>query len=324
MEYIQLIGGIILLIFSADYLVKGGVGLAQRFRISPLVIGMTVIAFGTSAPEFIVSLLAAVKGNSEIALGNVIGSNIANIGLILGLTALILPIPVQKASLKYDGPVMLIASLLFIFAAMNGVIGRTEGLIGVSFLVGYTIWMIRTSRKNKSKTEPPAHGIWISILLILLSSGGLAFGAHLLIEGASSLASNFGVSQKVISITIVAFGTSVPELAASLTAALKKQMDISIGNIIGSNLFNILSVIGISSAIHPIVLDFELFRNDFIWMFLFSTLVLLLIYPLRNNIKIWRVKGKASSLLNMDGGKIGRLSGLILVGLYIFYIYLLF
>lgn len=325
MEYIQLIGGIVLLIFSADYLVKGGVGLAQRFRISPLVIGMTVIAFGTSAPEFIVSLLAAIKGNSEIALGNVIGSNIANIGLILGLTALILPIPVQKASLKFDGPFMLLASLLFIFAAVNGVISRIEGLIGVLLLVGYTIWMIRKSRKSETETECPSRGVWISILLIFLSSCGLAFGAHLLIEGASTVATNFGVSQKVIGVTIVAFGTSVPELAASVTAALKKQMDISIGNIIGSNLFNILSVIGLSSAIHPIALDFDLFRSDFLWMFLFSALVLLLIYPVRSNLKAWKAPGgKPGSLLNLEGGKIGRLSGLILVGLYIFYIYLLF
>lgn len=325
MEYLQLLGGIILLLVSADYLVKGGVNLALRFRIAPLVIGMTVIAFGTSAPEFIVSLSAALKGNSEIALGNVIGSNIANIGLILGITALILPIPVQKASIKNDGPMMILASILFILAATNGIIGRLEGAVGVLLLVGYTIRMIRASRQETTSMEEPQLSVWKSVVLIVLSSAGLAFGANLLIEGASAIAVNFGVSQKVIGVTIVAFGTSVPELAASVVAALKKQTDISIGNIIGSNLFNILSVIGLSSFIHPITVNFELFKNDFIWMLMFSILVLLLIYPIRNNLAVWKKQSnKVSILLNMEGGKIGRLSGFILVGLYIFYIYLLF
>lgn len=325
MEYLQLLGGLILLLASANFLVKGGVSLAERFKISPLVIGMTVIAFGTSAPEFIVSLSAAIKGNPEIALGNVIGSNIANIGLILGITALILPIPVQKASIKNDGPMMLLASLLFIIVSMNGIIGRIEGLIGFLILGSYTIWMIRASRKKDTPAEKPKLTPLVSILYIVFASAGLAIGANLLIEGASAIAIQFGVSQKVIGVTIVAFGTSVPELAASVVAAFKKQTDISVGNIIGSNLFNILCVIGLSSVIQPITVDFELFRSDFIWMFIFSILVLLLIYPIRLNLAGYlQPKGKISSFFHLEGGRLGRLSGLILVGLYIFYIYLLF
>ena len=327
MEYIQLLGGLILLIASANYLVKGGENLALRLGLSPLVVGMTVIAFGTSAPEFIVSLSAALKGNPQIALGNIIGSNIANIGLILGITALLLPLPVQKASVKNDGPLLLLATILFIVVARNGIIGRWEGIIGLGILIGYTAWMIHKSIKD-NQDIPQEVTVTLkpvtAVLFIIISSIGLAYGADFLIKGASSVATRFGISQKVIGITIIAFGTSLPELAASVVAAIKKQTDISIGNIVGSNLFNILGVIGLSSAIHPIPVNFPLFKSDFIWMLLFSILLLLLIYPLRKNFKAFRQKGnKLSVIFNIEGGRLGRLSGLLLLGLYIFYIYLL-
>ncbi|WP_106828592.1 calcium/sodium antiporter [Parabacteroides pacaensis] len=327
MEYIQLLGGLILLIASANYLVKGGENLALRLGLSPLVVGMTVIAFGTSAPEFIVSLSAALKGNPQIALGNIIGSNIANIGLILGITALLLPLPVQKASVKNDGPLLLLATILFIVVARNGIIGRWEGIIGLGILIGYTAWMIHKSIKDNQDISQEATVTLkpvTAVLFIIISSIGLAYGADFLIKGASSVATRFGISQKVIGITIIAFGTSLPELAASVVAAIKKQTDISIGNIVGSNLFNILGVIGLSSAIHPIPVNFPLFKSDFIWMLLFSILLLLLIYPLRKNFKAFRQKGnKLSVIFNIEGGRLGRLSGLLLLGLYIFYIYLL-
>lgn len=330
MEYIQLIAGLILLLVSANYLVKGGVSLAEKFKISPLVIGMTVIAFGTSAPEFIVSLSAAIKGNPEIAIGNVVGSNIANIGLILAITALILPIPVQKESIRNDGPLMLIASILFILASMNGMISRVEGLIGFGILLAYTVWMIRASRKSHKERasvaiHPPRISPLMASLFIIGSSIGLAYGANFLIEGATVIATKLGVSQKVIGVTIVSFGTSVPELAASVTAALKKETDISIGNIIGSNIFNILCVIGLSSAIHPIPVDFALFRPDFIWMLAFSVLILVFIYPLRANFRAYiQPSGKLSAFSSLNGSVLGRLSAFILLVLYIFYIYLLF
>lgn len=326
MEYIQLLGGLLLLIFSANYLVKGGENLALRLGLSPLVVGMTVIAFGTSAPEFIVSLSAAVKGNPEIAVGNVIGSNIANIGLILGITAFIFPIRVQKASVKTDGPLMLVATLLFIAAAANGLIGRWEGAIGFGMLIAYTARMIRQSIRDnhdEPKVVPDMKPL-PAALLIAASSAGLAVGANWLIDGASAVATEFGISQKVIGITIVAFGTSLPELAASVVAAFKKQTDISIGNIIGSNIFNILGVIGLSSAIHPIRVDFPSFRTDFYWMLFFSILLLLFIYPLRKNLAAFRQSGgKFSAFFQVEGGMLGRLSGITLFGLYIFYLYLL-
>ena len=334
MEYIQLLGGLLLLLISANYLVKGGVSLAERLKISPLVIGMTVIAFGTSAPEFIVSLSAAMQGNSEIALGNVIGSNIANIGLILGVTALILPLPVQKESIKNDGPMMLLASVLFILAGMSGVITRLEGCIGFGLMMLYTVWMVRSSRKASKKAAATADTVQeqqpqLSPLLagvyIVGASAGLAFGADLLINSATEIALAFGVSQKIIGVTIVSFGTSLPELAASVTAAFKKQSDISIGNVIGSNLFNILGVIGFSAMIQPITTDFELFKSDFIWMLAFALLVLLFIYPTRKNIAAYMLNNKRPSLfLNLTGGVLGRASGVVLILLYVGYIWLLF
>lgn len=332
MEYIQLAGGLLLLILSANYLVKGGENLALRLGMSPLVVGMTVIAFGTSAPEFIVSLSAAVKGNPQIALGNVIGSNIANVGLILGITALIFPIPVNKASIKSDGPLMLIASLLFILVSANGSIGRWEGAVGFGILLAYTTRMIRTSIRhtraapavNEVPAVLPTMKPLKAVLFIVASSFGLAYGANLLIDGASALAVTFGISQKVIGITIVAFGTSLPELAASVVAAFKKQTDISIGNIIGSNLFNILGVIGLSSLIHPIRVDYPAFRADFFWMLFFSALLLVLIYPLRKNLAAYRQnKSSFRIFFRVEGGTLGRVSGLLLFGLYIFYLYLL-
>ncbi len=341
MEYIQLLGGLLLLLISANYLVKGGVSLAERLKISPLVIGMTVIAFGTSAPEFIVSLSAAMQGNSEIALGNVIGSNIANIGLILGVTALILPLPVQKESIKNDGPMMLLASILFILAGMSGLISRLEGCIGFGLMMLYTVWMVRSSRKVSKKAaadaaqagesaaqdqeQKPQLSPLVAGVYIVGASAGLAFGADLLINSATEIALAFGVSQKIIGVTIVSFGTSLPELAASVTAAFKKQSDISIGNVIGSNLFNILGVIGFSAMIQPITTDFELFKSDFIWMLAFAFLVLIFIYPTRKNIAAYMLNNKRPSLfLNLTGGVLGRASGVVLILLYVGYIWLLF
>lgn len=334
MEYIQLLGGLLLLLISANYLVKGGVSLAERLKISPLVIGMTVIAFGTSAPEFIVSLSAALQGNSEIALGNVIGSNIANIGLILGVTALILPLPVQKESIKNDGPMMLLASVLFILAGSSGIISRLEGFIGFSLMMIYTVWLVRSSRKASKKAEATAdqeqdHTPKLSPLLagvyIVGASAGLAFGADLLINSATQIALAFGVSQKIIGVTIVSFGTSLPELAASVTAAFKKQSDISIGNVIGSNLFNILGVVGFSAMVQPITPDFELFKSDFIWMLAFALLVLFFIYPIRKNMAAYMLNNKRLSLFfNLTGGVLGRVSGVVLILLYVGYIWMLF
>ena len=330
MDYIKLIGGLFLLIISGDFLVRGGVSIATRLRISSLVIGMTVVAFGTSAPELLVSLQAALKGSPEIALGNVIGSNIANIGLILGLTALVFPIRVHYNSIRYDWPMMMLATLLFMWAASYGEISRLYGIIGVIGIIGYTIWQIHHSRKQQKKedvqmtdNQKQNDSLWLSIFYVIASCVGLAYGADFLIQGASNIAQSMGVSERIIGVTIVAFGTSLPELAASLSAAIKKETDIAMGNIIGSNLFNILAVIGLTSAIRPIEVDWLVFRSDFLWMFLFALLLFILILPIRKAINYREQKNSYYLQPLFTDVKLGRIAGAILALLYVFYIYAL-
>jgi len=308
----QIIGGFFLLFFGGDWLVNGGVALARRFRISPLVIGMTIVAFGTSAPELLVSLVSAIKGSSGIAVGNVVGSNIANIGLILGLTSIICPIETDNRKVIANGAVMILASLLLMLFALNSGISRTEGITLFLCLIIFTIVSIKKGRRQdleidtednqQEKTMP----ILAALGLIILSCGMLAFGADILVDGATTLASAMGVSDKVIGLTIVALGTSLPELAASVAAAFKKQMDISIGNIIGSNIFNILCVLGVSTSIKPIQLTFGDYRNDFWWMIGFSVFILLF------------------TTLRKKKGRLGRTAGILFFLAYAVYAWSLF
>ena len=326
MDYIKLVGGLILLVFSGDYLVKGAVSIASKLKISPLVIGMTIVAFGTSAPELLVSLQSAITGNPEIAIGNVVGSNIANIALILGITAIVYPVSVIKNSIRFDWPVMMIATLLFTWASSDGRITFIEGLIGFSLLVIYTGWQIWYSRKNHlpvDDTEEESYSVFISILMILASAVGLAFGAKFLIEGASNIALSWGVSERIIGITIVAFGTSLPELAASVSAAMKKESDIAIGNIIGSNLFNILCVVGLTSMVKPITVDWSNFSFDYWIMIAFSVLLIILILPIRRIFHKDPQEKVTSIGIFFSKGKIGRIGGIVLTLLYIGYIFLI-
>ena len=324
MDYIKLVAGLVLLTISGDYLVKGGVSIATKFKISSLVIGMTVIAFGTSAPELLVSLQAALKNSQDIAVGNVVGSNIANIALILGITSIIYPLAVNKNTIRYDWPVMMIVTLLFTWAAWDGFISRPEGIIGFSLLICYTVWQIVNSRRNHVADEESDEKIYplgIAITFVVLSCAGLAYGANLLIDGASNIALSWGVSQRVIGVTIVAFGTSLPELAASVSAAIKKETDIAIGNIIGSNLFNILSVIGLTSIIKPINLNWITFRPDFILMIIIALLLFILIIPVKY---IFNKRSERFSIETFfSKWKLGRIGGIVLLLIYIYYIYTL-
>ena len=307
---LQLVAGFILLLFGGDWLVDSGVAIARRFRISPLVIGLTIVAFGTSAPELLVSTISAFEGNSGIAMGNVIGSNIANIGLILGLTALICPIVVKgMKEVTMNGLVMIAASVLLLLLSLNGKLSRIEGILLFMLILVYTIISIRNGRKNESPASDNMDASMrplAAFLLLILSCAMLSYGADLLVKGASSLASALGVSDKVIGLTVVAFGTSLPELAASVAAALKKQMDISIGNIIGSNIFNILCVLGVSCSITPITFQFSTYLRDLIIMLAFAIVLVLMVQP-------WKQTGKLS-----------RLSGLILFLGYAVYAWSLF
>ena len=287
MEYLLLIGGLAVLIGGGEVLVRGAVGIASKFKLSPLVIGMTIVSFGTSAPELIVSLKAALEGSPEIAIGNVIGSNIANISLVLGLTAIILPIPVAVATLKRDWPIMMFVSLLFFVFILNGMLENWEGFIFVGLLLGYIIYQLKSSKKSDEETEVVKQHILISILLIAIGVVGLAFGADWLVQGAVNIAKNFGVSEHIIAVTIVAFGTSVPELVTSVVAAVKKQMDISVGNLIGSNIFNILAVLGITAIFKEIPISETVISNDIFWV-LGTSFILL---PLMLNYSISRWKG---------------------------------
>ena len=252
--------GLLLLYLGGEGLVRGASSLALRFRVSPLVIGLTVVAFGTSAPELAVSVEASLGGVSDIALGNVIGSNIANIGLILGVTALVRATRVEARILRLDVPLMIAASLILVLALQDGGVSRLEGtllIIGLLAWVGFTAFQAQREsdvvrHEFEAGMPPSPSGVPIAIAFVLGGLGALVVGGRLLIDSAVALASSMGVSQAVIGLTIVAVGTSLPEFAASVVAAVRGQGDIAVGNVVGSNLFNILGVLGVAAAVQPI------------------------------------------------------------------------
>ena len=284
--------GFLLLIKGGDYLVEGAVAIAQRAKLSKMVIGMTVVGFGTSMPELLVSAQSALVGNSGIAIGNVVGSNIANIALILGVSSLIVPIASSRVTLRIDHPFMLLSAILFVAIAMTGSIERWAGVLFVLMLIGFVWYQVVASRKAmKQQEEEPAEApmaLWKAILIVAVSFGAMVFGADKLIEGASNIALALGVSDRIIGLTIVAVGTSLPELFASVMASIKGESDMAIGNIIGSVTFNILSVIGISAIICPIKESNVGFGFDYLAMILVS--IILWIF-LRTHHKIVRWEG---------------------------------
>lgn len=307
-----LIAGFALLLFGGELLVRGSVGVALKLRISKVVIGLTLVAFATSAPELLVSVVAATRGKSDIALGNVIGSNIANIGLILGLTALLFKIKATVAQYRKDWLFLLVTNLLLALFLYFGGITLWQGLLLVCLLIGFNIDKIRETRKNRNNhtvgdIDEIHLPIWQGVGLIILGALGLKFGAQLFVAGISSVALTFGLTERFVSVTMVAFGTSVPELAASLMAARKGESDIAMGNIIGSNIFNILSVLGFTAIVQPIALgDPALFHIDFHVSVVFTLMILPLIFLFTKN-------------------QLGRLEGALLLVLYLFFIgYLVF
>lgn len=254
-DYVYIVIGLAGLFFGGEALVRGSVGVAKRLSISPLVIGLTVVGFGTSMPELLVSVQAAFRGAPDIAVGNIIGSNIANILLIAGITALVWPIRSAGASLRRDTAVMVGAGLLLIPLFMTGEIARWAGLILVGGLAGYLLWTFLASREDDADDDiaaAPALSFTAAALWVGAGFVGLLLGAQFLVGGAVSLAQSFGVSEAFIGLTIVAVGTSLPELATSLIAALRRQSDLAIGNILGSNIFNVLGILGITAVISPI------------------------------------------------------------------------
>jgi len=309
MSYVFLISGLVLLVLSGDFLVKGSVSLAGHFRISKLVVGIVIVSMGTSAPELVVSVDAALGGHPDISLGNVIGSNISNIALVLGLTAIILPVQAKRKSVLVDWGMMMLASVMLYLFSFNLSVEFWEGLVFIVLLglyIGYSLYASRRENKKlESEVVKPTHSLIVSLLFVVGACIGLVFGADLLVKGAIGIARQFNVDERVISVSVVAFGTSVPELATSIMAAVRKEIDIFIGNIIGSNIFNILAILGITGLIQRIDVNPSIFKNDLLWMLGISFLLFLFLLPLRKR-------------------TIGRWKGLTFVAIYVAFILLVF
>ncbi len=300
--------GLGLLILGGNWLLKAAVALSISLNIPKIIIGMTVVSFATSTPELIVSVKAALDGFPDLALGNVVGSNIANLGLVLGVTLILGNIDVRPGFYKIDWPVLMVASILFfVFIYYDGELNRNEGVAMLFFLILFLFFLLKF-QKNVILNEALEEDIKLPLykVILLLTAGGVALwgGSELLINGAVGLAATFGVSDRVIGITVVSIGTSIPELAASVIAMVKKEKSISLGNLIGSNIFNLLAVLGITAIITPIkVLDRHLLDSDIFWMLGFSFIMLPLVFFPR-------------------GLRLGRHDGIILLGLYAVFIYL--
>lgn len=306
----QLVGGFILLVWGADRLVAGASALARNLGVSPLIIGLTIIAFGTSAPELVVSGVAASRGNPGLAVGNAIGSNIANIGLVLGLTALVYPLRVESETLRREYPLLTLIMVGSFIMAADLLFSRTEGYLLLTGLVALVIWMVRYALR-KGPDDPLAAEfaaeiprnmatrkavLWLLVGLVILP-----VSSKFLVDGALFIARSLEVSEAVIGLTIMALGTSLPELAAALTSALRHEDDLAIGNVIGSNMFNILGVLGVAAVIHPVEVDLLMLKQDFPVMFLFTVLLFFMAYGITGP------------------GRISRKSAVLLLTLYLAY-----
>lgn len=311
MIYLLFVVGLALLLAGGEVLVRGAVGLAVKINVSKLVIGVTIVSLGTSAPELLVSLKAALDGFPAISIGNVVGSNIANLGLVMGAVAIVFPLALDRNAIFLDWPVMMSASMLFYLMAYDGLIQNYEGALLLLLLVLYVVYSVLKSRKQMKKGAEIATGVedlkpdpeisvWKLLAMVVLGSLGLMFGAQWFLDGAIEIADYFNVSEHVIAVTLVAFGTSVPELATSAIAAFKKQSDISVGNLIGSNSFNILGIIGITTLVKEIPVSLNVLEGDMLWMMGVAALIL----PFM-----------------LVSKKINRLQGAILLAVYVAYIY---
>ncbi len=314
-DFIWLTVGLALLIFGGDFLVKGAVGLALSKNISPLIIGMTIVSFGTSAPEMLVCINAALQpGDANLmSMGNIIGSNIANLSLVLGATALVASIPVEKPSINQDWPILFVSSLIFIAFSWDLQVVWWEGIILFIGVIVFTLFMIwKNKNKGNVAVDLPVEdlpklsntkNVWLkNIGFLALGIVGLFYGAEWLLSSATNIALAFGVSPYIIGVTILAVGTSIPELTTSVIAAYKKETEIALGNLIGSNIFNILAVVGLTSIISPMKLTQSAFNYDMMWMLAIAVLI----FPFM----IWKKL-------------IQRWMGLILVLVYSCYVYFL-
>ncbi len=284
LNILLLIIGLALVVGGANFLTDGAASIAKRFRLSDLVIGLTVLAFGTSAPELTVSLMAALKGSADIAIGNVIGSNIFNILAIVGITALIMPLTMSNSTIRIEIPLTILSSAVLFFMtndrlfdmAGENVITRTEGFVLLAFFLIFLFYTFNMSKGEESPGQVRQFALPLSIIMVIGGLVALVFGGDLFVDNAAMLAGRMGVSESVVAITIVAGGTSLPELVTTLVAAIKKRPGMAIGNIVGSNFFNILLILGVSSSISPIriqgitVVDYGIFILSAILLYVFG------------------------------------------------------
>lgn len=289
MSYLFILAGFVILMLGGETLVNGAVAVAKRLKMPPLVIGIVLVGFGTSVPELVTSIQASLQGSPGIAVGNVVGSNIANVLLVAGAGAILVPIAADLRGLKRDGLVLMLATVMFIAAAYAGGISFGLGLMFVAALVCYVAYLVISERRRSrahQKTlevdddavsfEKPPKSLTTAIIYTIVGIGLTVLGADFLVRGATAIALDFGVSETIIGLTIVAIGTSLPELATAVVAGLKGEADVSVGNIIGSNIYNILAIIGLTAMVKPLPVDPAILKTD-IWVMAISSLALVLL-----------------------------------------------
>ncbi|AEG31240.1 Na+/Ca+ antiporter, CaCA family [Thiomicrospira cyclica ALM1] len=297
-----LVFGLALLVFSSNYFIEGTANVALRYKVSPLIIGIVIIGFGTSSPEIIVAIIASLEGNPGLAIGNAVGSNITNIGLVLGVTALIAPLVVKSSVLRREFPILLIVTGFGMALIMDHRLGVVDGIILLTTLFAILGWMIYSNRNissndplsediNKELNELPKLSKAKSFTYLILGLIFLIISARMMVWGAVEIAEYFEIPDLIIGLTIIAIGTSLPELAAAITAALKNEVDLMIGNILGSNLFNILAVLAVPSILAPSLIDIEVLKRDYPIMLLFTVAMLLVALPRKGNAVISRIEG---------------------------------
>ncbi len=306
-----IVAGLILLVWGADRFVHGAASAARNFGIAPLLIGLTIVAFATSAPEILVSIVAALRGEPGLAFGNAIGSNIVNIGLVLGVTAMIRPIPLESATLRREMPALLAVSLLTVSLFLDTRLSRPDGIVMLTGLVIVMIWLARLGMRSAANDPikmdyeaeiPDDVSTKAAVTWLIIGLGTLLIGARWLVEGSIGIAHALGVSEIVIGITVVALGTSLPELAVSLVSALKGEYGLAIGNIVGSNIFNLLAVIGVAAVIHPAAVAPSVLSLHVFVMVAFTLVLFAMTY-------------------DYDGkGQLSRLEGIALLAAYIAYV----
>ena len=306
MVYLLLLFGFALLVFSGRILITSSVSIARRFHLPPFLIGLTVVAIGTSAPELLVSLTGAIKGHADLAVYNVIGSNISNVLLVLAIAAMILPIPVQARTFWVDWSAMLFFSLILFVFLLDLSFSMYEGLLILCLLTGFVLFSVYRHRGHPPKNDVESEQLQrlgTAILMVVVSSGGLTLGADLLVDNAVILAREFGVSQRIISVSLIAVGTSIPELTTSAIAVFRKQTDISIGNIIGSNIFNLGFVLGITTVVSPLRVNPLILSFDIYWLLGIALILMgLLLIPPKFMLSRWK--------------------GLVMLSVYLIYLYL--